>query len=192
LRHIKRWIVLFIGLTLPIGCNNDVFEAPEKKTSSFVAVPPSGLEVPSKTVITLTFNGEVSEVKWGTSDSPGQKATDVPGDDFIWTVPAKTEISIFWVDEENDLNKKTILNYTFTPPDNDPPLILSSTVQNGASGLDPDPLNANGVVIEFNEPLAPNPSCPPWNTTVNDTAITLMSNDFTSPFEYEETYSIMP
>lgn len=80
----------------------------------------------------------------------GRRANISPAFDVV-SGQAVLELAISWT-QEGEVETATVA-YTLEVPDTVPPEISNGTVRDGDKDVDPDPLNTDGIVIRFSEPV---------------------------------------
>lgn len=128
-------------VTYVVGCgggdgDGDVGPAP---ATTVTADPPSGSTVPSNAEISLTLDQAVDAVAGATGSGKN------------WKIPAAANLSVTWTNKDGSPGGPVSFNYTLEKPDTDPPVIEGGNVSNGAKDVDPGPLNADKILITFNE-----------------------------------------
>ena len=134
--------------------NDDDDDAVAPSATSVTANPAEGTEIPQNAVLNLTLDQAVDSVS-----VEGSAATDT-GDGKAWTfditslnLGGPATLSVTWKNKDGSDGGPQSLSYTVTVPDTTPPAIDGggSTVTNGATDVDPAPLNAGGITIKFSE-----------------------------------------
>ncbi|MBM3214816.1 hypothetical protein FJZ36_07875 [Candidatus Poribacteria bacterium] len=124
---------------LMVGCGGDDEETAKAKFVS--ANPADGAEIPTGSVVTVTFDADPGAVTatGGTVEGAGTTRKV--------TVTAAS-VTLTW-----DGGTQT-LNYKLLPQDKDAPKLASSKPADNAKDVDPAGPNADGVVLEFNENIS--------------------------------------
>ena len=83
---------------------------------------------------------------------------DVQGNVAFWESKGRLsrgeqDIVIEWINPDGSPGQGAIIRLRVTDAPPIPPLILESSVPNGATDVDPGPLNLNGITIRFNEAI---------------------------------------
>jgi hypothetical protein len=144
-------LAILIAMTLlavwMIGCGEE--EVILAAISS--VTPPEGSEIAANQEIAITFDNPAFNVTVNGTPATGS------GSAWRWsgTIPEGAQtLSIAWENEDASETGSGTVSYTVKAADPDPPQIASSTPANGASDLDPEQLNADGMEIKFNEPVS--------------------------------------
>lgn len=144
------------------------FNLAESYPAKFVrfvsANPPSGSTIAPDAIITLTFNDDPSRLT--VSDTPvqvidgsfvtsvllpGKRPPTAFGSGKVRTIigdftPGPLTLTITWEDGIHTLN------YTVSPPDTEPPSVISGTIADGDRNIDPEVINTEGKIeIIFSE-----------------------------------------
>jgi hypothetical protein len=103
------------------------------------ANPADGSEIPTGSIVTLTFDKDPGNVQatGGTVEGAGTTRK-------LKVTAAK--VTLTW-----DNGGSATLNYKLLPEDKEAPKLASSTPKDGAKDVDPADVNTNGIVLEFNE-----------------------------------------
>lgn len=106
------------------------------------SAPADGATVPQGSIVTLNFdkNPGAVTVNGTAAEGSGKKRT--------FTVTQASN-AIAW-----DNGGTATLNFTLTEPDTTPPSLSSSSPKDGATGVDPDDINQNGIMLTFNETIS--------------------------------------
>jgi hypothetical protein len=110
------------------------------------ATPASGGTIPADSTVTLVFDKDPGTLKAsvGTVGGAGANRTVVvPGEDGD-----VVSVVLSW-----DNDGTTTLTYTLTKADTTAPTLSSSTPGDGDAGVDPEAINADGIVLEFSETI---------------------------------------
>ena len=153
-----RFLALFmvpalaIGLsTFLIACGGDDDDGDGNGDGDVTAVlnsatPADGATIPADSNITLVFDVDPGDLtsSAGTLGGAGANRTlKIPGADGD-VVTA----NLSW-----DNGGSATLTYTLTAPDVTAPTLSSSTPDDGDAGVDPEAINADGIVLEFDEDI---------------------------------------
>ena len=131
-----------------VGCGDDEEEEEEGTVAKVTEVEPEdGSTVASNTRITVTFDKAPED-----SVKINDKAATLSGkeasvDDVGLTEGENITVEITWTNKDGTTDSHSV-DYTVGSPDNDPPTLVSSTPAEGTT-VDPDPVNTDGIVIEF-------------------------------------------
>ena len=121
---------------------------PRIPRASIISVNPRNLSrIEINTPIQLTFSSEVDSV------------AGANGLGRLWTIMAtREEFQITWKNRDGSAGGPHTLRYTLEapqppppPPDTTPPRITGGNIRHGAQNVDPGPLNADKIVITFDE-----------------------------------------
>jgi hypothetical protein len=107
--------------------------------------PSTGSSLQSNGTISLVFNQPVSDVR--------VNGVPAEGSGITWSAPAESPVTVTWINEDGSEGGPIELAYIIIDPDAEPPVLVSSTVQDGDIQVDPSSLNASGIVFEYNEPI---------------------------------------
>ena len=110
--------------------------------------PPLGATLPSNQQFSLTFDQGVTAATVN-----GAAAT---GSGLNWTAaPTLTEgsatLNVEWTNRDGSTSSQAVGPYVIRNPDVTPPVIVSGTVDDGTSDVDPAAINASGFRFDFNE-----------------------------------------
>lgn len=101
--------------------------------------PADGATAAEGSTVTLTFDKDPGTV------TVNGNATEGSGKTRTFTLMQASN-AIAW-----DNGGTATLTFTLTAPDTTPPSLSSSTPANGATDVDPDEINTNGIMLKFNE-----------------------------------------
>ncbi|MBI1929932.1 Ig-like domain-containing protein [Candidatus Poribacteria bacterium] len=159
-----------------IGCGGGEEEEAAVKAPNFVSsTPATGSEFAANGTLILTFDGTPAEVTVN-----GTPAT-VAGKTATWKPAANLPAGAVTLAVAWKGGAGTTLNFTVKAPDTDAPKLTKSTVANGAKDVEPDPLNKDGIVLEFNEnvtgsaQLTLEDKTVLWDGVVKDNKVTFLS-----------------
>jgi hypothetical protein len=141
-------LAALFALSLMVGCGGDSETEEEAAPAAFVSANPPGGEIAANGTITVTFDNAPADVtvSAGTVTVAGKSAT-ITGP----FTPGALALTITWADGTQTLN------YTVTPPDNDPPTVTGGTVSDGDKDVDPEAINSDAKIeIEFSEDVSGN------------------------------------
>jgi hypothetical protein len=123
--------------------DDDGVKAPDFQSIS----PPAGSVVAGNQQFTITFSGVALRVTVnGTPTAPAD------GRIVTWRgnlPPGAVALSIAW---EGGAGATAV--YTVIAPDNTPPRVSGGSVKDGDKDIDPEPLNVDGITIQFTELVA--------------------------------------
>lgn len=128
-------------VTYVVGCgggDGDGDVGPPSATT-VTADPPSGSTVPSNAEISLTLDQAVDAV------------AGAAGAGKNWKIPAAANLNVTWTNKDGSPGGPVTFNYTLKEPDTTPPKIEGGNVSHGAKDVDPGPLNADKILITFDE-----------------------------------------
>jgi len=151
---LKKVFFLIIAAFLTIGllggmtgCGED--EEEEKEPAKMLETDPAGGgEISANGSLLITFDGAVTEVKVNgfPAETAGSKAT--------WKAQGlqagSQTLKIEWVDENGNTGSEDIA-LTVTALDAIPPEVGEVNIEGGATDIDPDKLNVDGIVVKFSE-----------------------------------------
>ncbi len=141
---------LFIGI---VGCGED--EQEKEPAKMLKTEPVSGGEISANGSLLITFDIKVTDVK--VNGTPAE----VAGTKATWRAQdlqaGGQTLKIEWVDENGNTGSEDI-TLTITAIDTVPPQVGQVSVEDGAIDVDPDKLNADGIVISFSERIDANKS----------------------------------
>ena len=139
-------IGMSLGLTLIRCGGND--DDDDVIGPDFQSINPSpGTTVPSNQIFTLNFSGPATSVTVN-----GTPTTSPNGKTVTWSgnlPPGRATLNIAW-----EGGAGATANFTVTVADTQPPELTGGDVKDGDTGVDPDPLNADGITLEFSETLS--------------------------------------
>ena len=122
-----------------LGCGGDDDEEGDPVAETVTATPPAGSEVAGNATIALAFDQAVESV------------TGATGSGKNWTIPVAANLSITWTNKDGSSGGPVALAYKLKAADKTAPKISGGNVKNGAKDVDPEPLNADGITLEFSE-----------------------------------------
>ena len=114
--------------------------------------PGSAASFYSNTEFTLTFDQEVVAV-WLNDVPASGSEVNWKVTPYLWTGPGQT-LNIKWVNRDGSTDSMEVGPYYIADNGGDPPLIVSGTVEDGATDVDPAPINAGSFRFAFDEDVA--------------------------------------
>lgn len=114
--------------------------------------PGSAASFYSNTEFTLTFDQEVVAV-WLNDVPASGSEVNWKVTPYLWTGAGQT-LNIKWVNRDGSTDSMEVGPYYIADNGGDPPLIVSGTVEDGATDVDPAPINAGGFRFDFDEDVA--------------------------------------
>ena len=128
--------------------NDDDDVGPPPATSVMVN-PAAGSTVPSNQEFSLTFDQGVTAAT--------VNGTAATGAGLNWTaspaglVQGSATLTVDWTNRDGSTGSQAVGPYTIDDPDVDPPEIVSGTVEDGGTDIDPAPINVGGFQFDFSE-----------------------------------------
>ena len=122
-----------------LGCGGGDEEEGDPVAGTVTATPPAGSEVAGNATIALAF------------DQPVESVAGATGSGKNWTIPVAASLTITWTNKNGEAGGPVALTYKLKAADKTAPKISGGNVKNGAKDVDPEPLNADGITLEFSE-----------------------------------------
>ena len=133
-----------------VGCGGDDEDPDEVVEANFVSSNPAdGGELAANASLTLTFSAAPMNV------TVNGKAATVAGKTATLAgphTPGQTAFAIAWDNGPGGAAGSATVNLNVVDPDTVAPTITSKNFE--SKDADPEPLNSEGIVIEFSEPIA--------------------------------------
>jgi hypothetical protein len=179
---LKEFLICCLLLPLISGCGEETNEIePVKSEENYLSPPPElfsiqpsdGNEIAANGKLKITFkrsarsiaiNGQRGTAEYGKESGGrigfGREIIIVKSGTVVFKpkglVPGQAaSFAITWRNQ-NGLNFKHTLTLNVTDFDHDPPKIIGGNVVDGATAIDPEPLNAEGIWLEYSEPITGN------------------------------------
>ena len=168
------YIMVIAGLILaPFGCENDTHDNDKQPAHLLYSEPSNNATIVIGSVLTidilLVFDraprtvtilgkkayivGNTAEWKaWLTHDYRYHKTGTVP-DDYLDPKTGKLTLPITWVNPDGSSGEGTVISLYVVKNDGYGPEYVSGTFDAGHENLDPDVLNRDGIVMEFDAPI---------------------------------------
>ncbi len=135
-----------------MGAITDPTLKPANKAILVSTSPANGGEIPTNGELIMTFDNSPESVTVNGTYAGGGGRT-VTWKAHGLTAGQQANINIAWKSTDRSNGSQTII-LNITAEDNEPPRIISSSVEHGTKNVDPKRLNNQGIKIEFNENVA--------------------------------------
>ena len=132
-----------------VGCGDDDDDADgDGEAPDFVSIAPAaGATVPANQQFTITFSAAAKGVTVN-----GTPTTPAAGKTVTWAgnlPPGAATLAIAW-----EGGAGATASFTVIAPDTKKPSQSGGSVKDGDKDVDPEPLNTDGITLEFDEPIA--------------------------------------
>lgn len=113
-------------------------------------MPPSGATVPANTPIEVKFNAPVKDCT--IAGKPAKVSYKTAKIDDAGLAEGEQIVTIEWTNKDGSKDSFSVI-YWVKAPDFFPPVIVSSSPEDGDADVPIDDVNANGIEIKFNEEI---------------------------------------
>ena len=143
-------LAALFALSLMVGCGGGEDDTEDTAAAEFSSANPAGgSEIAANANITLTFSADPGDVTANGAAAAGSgKTRTVAGPH----PEGALTLNIAWTNGDGSHT----LNYTVKAADNTPPEVTGGTVEDGQEDVDPEPLNTDGIVVDFSEDVTGN------------------------------------
>ena len=143
-------LAALFALSLIVGCGGGDDDEEEVTAAEFSSANPAGgSEIAANATITLNFSSDPGDVTSSAGVVGGGGKTRTITGPFA---EGALTLNISWTNGDGS----TSLSYTVKAADNEAPTVTGGTVKDGDEDVDPEPINSDGISIDFSEDVSGN------------------------------------